>query len=84
MKNARPLDVSPFIDMSEVGRWVQETIDKVENRLQTPPEAMRFLADEINITIRRNLERRPDLQRRFAAVTGRPYTPDWWRAYQPH
>ncbi|HZT40719.1 MAG TPA: extracellular solute-binding protein [Chthonomonadaceae bacterium] len=84
MKNARPLDVSPFIDMSEVARWFSETIDKVENRLQTPPEAMRFLADEIDTTIRQNLERRPDLQHRFAAVTGRPYTPDWWRAYQPH
>jgi multiple sugar transport system substrate-binding protein len=81
IKNARPLDMSPFIDPAEVTRWVQEQIDKVENRIQTPAEAMHFLANEINATIRLNLERRPDLQRQYEAVTHRRYTPDWWRTY---
>ncbi len=55
----------------------------MENRLQTPEEAMRFLAAEINQAIRLNLERRPDLQQRYEAVTGRRYSPDWWRKPSP-
>jgi multiple sugar transport system substrate-binding protein len=82
-KNARPLDNSPFIDSAQVSRWIKEQIEKVENRLQTPPEAMRFLASEINQTIRLNLERRPDLQRKYEAITGRHYSPDWWRTHTP-
>lgn len=80
VKNARPLDISPFIDPAMVTRWTLEQIEKVENRIQTPPEAMHFLADEINQTIRQNLERRPDLQQRYEAATGRRYSPDWWRS----
>ena len=29
--------------------------------------------------IRINLERRPDLQRKYQQITARPYAPDWWR-----
>src|SRR2546430_5554653 len=32
IKTARPLDFSPYIDASEVARWIQEYIEKVENR----------------------------------------------------
>lgn len=81
MKNARPLDTSPFIDASMVSRWIQETVDKVENRVQPVDEAMRSLAEQINEQIRVDLERRPDLQRRFEQITHRRYTPDWWRDY---
>ncbi len=79
VKNARPLDISPFIDPAVVTRWLTEQIEKVENRIQTPRESTRYLASEINQTIRLNLERRPDLQQRFEAVTGQRYSPDWWR-----
>jgi multiple sugar transport system substrate-binding protein len=79
IKRARPLDNSPFIDMSIVARWVKEQTEKVENRVQTPARAMHSLADEINALIRQNLERRPDLQRKYEQVTGRRYAPDWWR-----
>jgi multiple sugar transport system substrate-binding protein len=79
MKNARPLDNSLFIDMSIVARWLKESIDKVENRIQPPDQAMHSLADQINHLIRQNLERRPDLQRKYQQVTGRPYRSDWWR-----
>ena len=82
MKTARPADVSAFIDSGLAARWLQERIEKVENRLLTPEAAMRSLAAEINAQIRLNLERRPDLQRRYEQVTGRRYTPDWWRNYQ--
>ncbi len=79
VKRARPLDVSPFIDMSIVARWLKEAIEKVENRIEPPDQAMHSLADQINRLIRQNLERRPDLQRKYEQVTGRHYTPDWWR-----
>lgn len=79
VRNAHPIDVSPFIDMAEVDRWFQETIDKVENQIVSPRDAMRQLASDIDETIRINLERRPDLQRRYERETGKPYTPDWRR-----
>ncbi|HEV2474809.1 MAG TPA: extracellular solute-binding protein, partial [Chthonomonadales bacterium] len=78
-KAARTIDMSHYIDMAEVERWLQEAIDKVENRLLSPAAAMKQLAAEINETIRLNLERGPDLQRRFEEATGRAYTPLWWR-----
>ena len=78
-RNGKTLDVSPFIDVSLAGRWIQETVDRVENRLAQPPEAMRALAAEINATIRLNLERRTDLQKKYEQVTGRKYSPDWWK-----
>jgi len=81
IKSARPVDTSPFIDAVVVQRWLQEHIDKVENKLMPPEEAMDHLSHEIRQTVRRNLERRPDLQRKFREVTGQPYTPDWWRDY---
>jgi multiple sugar transport system substrate-binding protein len=78
-RNSRPLDMSPFIDMSEVSRWISERIDQVENGIQTPTGAFHSLAEEINATIRTNLERRPDLQAKYRQITGKPYQPDWWR-----
>jgi hypothetical protein len=83
MKTARPADVSAFIDSGLAARWLQERIEKVENRLLTPEAAMRSLAAEINAQIRLNLERRPDLQRRYEQVTGRRYTADWCAATRP-
>jgi len=74
---ARPRVLSPFIDAAQVDRWVTESVEKVENRLLPPDVAVKSLADEINRTIRRNLERRIDLQRKFRRITGRPWTPDW-------
>ena len=82
IKNARTDDVSPFMDANEVDRWFQERVEAIENKLQSPPDAMRSLAAEINQKIRHNLERRPDLQRKFEQVTGRPYTSDWWKTLQ--
>lgn len=76
-KLARPIDNSPFIDPSEVDRWLKEAVDKVENRIQTPADAMHTLAGQIDQQIRVNLERRPDLQRSFQQATGRPYSLDW-------
>ena len=70
MPPARPLDFSPFIDAGQVDRWVLETINKVENRLLPPDEAMRQLAAEINQRIRLNLQRRSDLRRRFEKLAG--------------
>ncbi len=64
LKYARPLDYSPYIDATETTRWIQETVDKVENKVQTPREAMLSLARQIDATISENLARRPDLRRR--------------------
>ena len=73
---ARPLDTSPFIDAVIVDRWMQERIGEVENKLATPEDAMRSLAKEINRKIRLNLDRRPDLQRKYEKLTGRRYSRD--------
>lgn len=81
MKHARPVDTSPFIDAGMVMRWFAEAIGEVENQLLKPDEAMRKLAKEINQRIRINLERRPDLQRKFQQLTGRSYTTDWWKTH---
>ena len=78
LKTARPLDTSPFVSATLVLRWLGERLDRIE-RGMAPDEAMRAVADEINMRIRRDLERRPDLRRRFRDVTGREWTPDWWR-----
>ncbi|MHC4247524.1 MAG: extracellular solute-binding protein [Planctomycetota bacterium] len=78
MKNSRPLDTSLFISATLVDRWLGERMDGIENG-RPAEEAMRSVADEINKRIRQNLERRPDLQRKFKKVTGREWTPDWWR-----
>jgi multiple sugar transport system substrate-binding protein len=91
IRDAKPIDTSPFIDALVVQRWLTEAVDGVENQVKRdgvevgPEQTMRNLAHEIRQTIRRNLERRPDLQRKYEEVTGKPYTPDWWRdhpAYQ--
>ncbi len=79
LTHARPRVLSSFIDGAQVDRWVTESVEKVENRLLPPEKAVKSLADEINQTIRRNLERRIDLQRKFRRVTGRQWTPDWRR-----
>jgi multiple sugar transport system substrate-binding protein len=82
MRSARPVDTSPFIDAGLVERWFRERIEKVENQQLAPDAAMRELAKEINQQIRINLERRPDLQRKYEQVTGRAYAPDWWKTHQ--
>ncbi len=77
INNARPLDFSPFIDATEVSRWISEYVAKAENQLLTPKQAMQQLASQIDQTIRLNLERRPDLQKQYERRTGQSYRPDW-------
>ncbi|MBM4164742.1 MAG: sugar ABC transporter substrate-binding protein [Lentisphaerae bacterium] len=79
LRDSRSLDSSPFIDPSQVIRWLNERIGLVENDRVMPEEAMRALAKEVNETIRLNLERRPDLQRKYQEVTGKAYRSDWWQ-----
>lgn len=79
INNARPLDYSPYMDASEVGRWLGENLQKVENRIETPSQASRAVADQINEQIRVNLERNPALQKLYTSRTGKPYRTDWWR-----
>jgi len=82
IENARLADTSPFIDANLIfgdAQWLQEHIQRVEVRMMTPEEAMHSLTREVNQRIRRNLERRPDLQERYEKVTGKPYEKDWWR-----
>jgi len=79
VSNSQPLEFSPFVDAPQVWRWLQETVEKIENRLATPAQACAQLADEINKAIRQNLQRRPDLQQRYEQLTGKPYRDDWWQ-----
>ncbi len=77
MQNARPLDTSPYMDSMEAARWLDETVQKVDNRLLPPREALRELAAQVNRQIRLNLERQPALQKLYEQRTGRAYRPDW-------
>lgn len=77
-KNARSLRLSAFVENGQVTRWIDEAQGFVDNKIKTPEKAMRDLAAEVNRTIRLNLERRPDLQRRFEATTGMRYSADWF------
>jgi multiple sugar transport system substrate-binding protein len=77
INNAKPIQYSPFIDAAITSRWYTEYVQKVENRILTPPQAMKMLAAQIDQQIRTNLERRPDLQKKYEQVTGKQYTPDW-------
>jgi ABC-type glycerol-3-phosphate transport system substrate-binding protein len=77
LHQSRVMDISPFIDPQQVILWLTEKIDHVESKAITPREAMTRLAREVDERIRLNLARRPDLQRKFEAATGKPYQPNW-------
>jgi multiple sugar transport system substrate-binding protein len=79
IRSARPLDTSPFMDQSVVSRWLDEKVGIVENEIQSPEQAMKSLASEINATIRQDLERREDLQKKYKEATGKEYRADWWK-----
>jgi ABC-type glycerol-3-phosphate transport system substrate-binding protein len=80
-RDARVLDLSPFVDFALVIRWLQEGIEKVEGDPTASPEAiMRGLSDEVNQEIHRNLERNKFLQEKYKAITGKPWQQDWWRS----
>lgn len=58
MKQATSLDTSPYIDTAEMLRWLQETIDKIENRLVKPDVAFKALSDQVDRRIAENIQRR--------------------------
>lgn len=73
IESARPLNFSPFIDALTVTRWIQEYVDKVDNRLLTPEQALNALSAQIDKQIGINLERQPTLQKLYEQRTGHPY-----------
>lgn len=81
---ARPINTSMYIDNGMVQRWIWEAQGYVDSKIKTPEKAMRDVANEVNNTIRTNLERRPDLQARFERMTGKKWTKDWHKSTQPH
>ena len=80
IKTARPIDESPYIDADVVTQWMGDYVAKVENRLMTPKEALAVLTAQVNQQIRRNLERRQDLQKLYEQQTGKPYSSNWWKS----
>lgn len=68
---------SPYIDPQLFSRWIGEFTEKVENRVLKPKDAVKMLAAQVDRQIRINLERRPDLQKKFEERTGKAYTRDW-------
>lgn len=82
-RDARPIDTSAFLDGSLLERWMTEALERVENGSLTPEQGARRIANEVNQTIRTNLKRRPDLQRKYEQLTGRAYENDWWRGRVP-
>ncbi len=80
-RQARVLDISPFVDFNLVIRWLQEGIEKIEGDSGASPDAvMRGLADEVNQEIRRNLERNAYLRAKYLGITGKAWQQDWWRS----
>ena len=74
LKSARPYDLSPFIDDLLVMRWLNERIERVENNeIIDIVKVMHELAKEINLRIRRNIEREEYLQKKYEKVTGKPF-----------
>jgi ABC-type glycerol-3-phosphate transport system substrate-binding protein len=57
VERAGSLDNSPYIDAQVVQRWLIERIESVENQLETPEDAMRSYAAEIDQRIARNIRR---------------------------
>lgn len=70
MKYARPQEVSPFVDPKIVARIWDETLEIIENGLQTPEEALATAASRINRRIERNVRERPDLREEYERRTG--------------
>ncbi len=80
MRDGYTPDVSPYIENSLVIRWLQEAINRVENNLQQPDEALRALAAEVDQRIARNLAYSKNLQAEYEANTGRTYSSNWQSA----
>ena len=80
VRTGKPHALSPFIEAGLTERWIKEAVEAVENGADPEPR-LRQLAAEMNERIRRNLTRRPELQEKFAEITGRPYSHDWWKEY---
>ncbi len=77
VKNARVLNSSPYIDDITVSRWMQEFVDKTDNQILTPAQALQTLTVQLDKQIRINLERQPNLQKRYEESTGKHYSPNW-------
>ena len=81
VRTGQTLDLSPFIEAGIIQRWIKEAVEAVENG-SDPEQRLHQLAREIDERIRLNLTRRPELQEKYERVTGRKYTPDWWKEHQ--
>ncbi len=68
--NARNIEVSPFLDPSEFDRIFRRYADQITVGSKPPAEAMRDLARSVNDAIRDNIERRPELKKRYEELTG--------------
>lgn len=72
------LRMSPFIEAQIVKRWTLEAIEEVENGAD-PRATITAVANEIDERIRQNLQRRPELQKKYEEVTGKKYAETWWK-----
>ncbi len=75
IRDAVPPDTSPFVDSSQIQRWILESLGRLENRVVTPEEAAKDLASEINRAIARNIERQPQLRARAGSLKTGPNLP---------
>lgn len=72
MENAVSQEVSPFVSPKVVDRIWIETMQKVENNLAQPEQAMREAASRINDAIAQNLREQPELRQRYEALLNAP------------
>lgn len=72
------LKMSPFIEAQIVKRWTLEAVQEVENGAD-PRTAITRVAAEVDKRIRQNLQRRPELQKKYEKITGKKYADSWWK-----
>jgi hypothetical protein len=72
------LKMSPFIEAQILRRWTLEAVQEVENGAD-PRAAITRVAAEVDERIRQNLQRRPELQKKYEDITGKKYADSWWK-----
>ncbi len=70
LEMATPLLGSPYVTMTEVNDDLTRQFDLVKLDQKTPAQAMRAAARDINEALKRNVQRDPDLLKRFLADGG--------------
>ncbi|MDH7569974.1 MAG: hypothetical protein QHJ73_10350, partial [Armatimonadota bacterium] len=65
MEYTHPPEVSPYISAFRVDRILNDEVDLMVNGVQSPAQAMRKAAAQVNKELQQNLQRYPELRARY-------------------